>query len=352
MAKPRIILADTNMDYIVPIRQKFVEEFFEKIELEIITDKAYFDHLFDTPQRAAVLVVSEELYSSNLQRHNIDKIFVMTEEKEEEGTDELLIEKVFKYSSINAVFNEIVSKSDSALNIENSGKKQTQIIVVTSASGGTGKTTVAMGLAACISQNYKKALYINCGQLQCFGHLLKNPAIISNNQIYSRISRAKISAYTELRHMVRRELFYYLPPFKASLISLGIAMDVFKEIAEEAKRNAEYDFIILDTDGCFDDSKVELMTIADKVVIVTKQNRSAVLATNALVSNINGFSKEKYIFLCNDFDSQSVNALNSPAIELKFSINEYIEHIAEYDTLSATDFANGIGLKKAAFLLE
>lgn len=41
MAKPRIIVADTDINYIIPLQLKFVEVFFEKVDLEIITDKEY-----------------------------------------------------------------------------------------------------------------------------------------------------------------------------------------------------------------------------------------------------------------------------------------------------------------------
>ena len=46
MAKPRIIIADTDSNYIIPLQLKFVEDFFEKIDLEIITDKDFFDDVF------------------------------------------------------------------------------------------------------------------------------------------------------------------------------------------------------------------------------------------------------------------------------------------------------------------
>ena len=75
MAKPRIIIADTDISYIIPLQLKFVEDFFEKVELEIITDEQYYDTLFSTPQRADILIVSEELYSQAMQRHNISHIF-------------------------------------------------------------------------------------------------------------------------------------------------------------------------------------------------------------------------------------------------------------------------------------
>ena len=80
MAKPRIIIADTDISYIIPLQLKFVEEFFEKVEIEIITDKEYYNQLFSTPQKADILIVSEELYDVSLQRHNIGNIFLMTEQ--------------------------------------------------------------------------------------------------------------------------------------------------------------------------------------------------------------------------------------------------------------------------------
>ena len=78
MAKPRIILADPEVEYISRLQLIFIEEFFEKIDLEIITDRDYFEELFASPQKADILVVSDELYFSTLQMHDISDIFVMT----------------------------------------------------------------------------------------------------------------------------------------------------------------------------------------------------------------------------------------------------------------------------------
>lgn len=153
MAKARIIIADTDESYIQSIQLKFIEEFFEKIDLEIITDKEYFEQLFSAPQKAEILIVSEDLYDLSLQKHNISYVFLMTEQYEEEQTADLNLTRIFKYTSIKEIFNEIAGKSADALNIEDNVKKETQVVLVTSAAGGVGKTTVAMGLSACMSQN-------------------------------------------------------------------------------------------------------------------------------------------------------------------------------------------------------
>lgn len=220
MARPRIIIADTDVNYILSLQLKFVEEFFEKIDLEIITDRNYFENMFESPQRAEVVIVSEDLYDLSIQKHNIGNVFLMTEKNEEEQTADLNVTRIFKYTSIKEIFNEILGKSSDSLNVKNAGKKEPQIVVVTSAAGGVGKTTLAIGISACLSQNYKKVLYVNCSRLQSFGHLLKNSSAISDSEIYSKLSRNNKGLYHEVKHMIRQELFSYFLNLKHQ-ISIG-----------------------------------------------------------------------------------------------------------------------------------
>ncbi len=351
MAKPRIIIADTDISYIVPLQLKFVEDFFEKVELEIITDEEYFDTLFSTPQRADILIVSEELYSQAMQRHNISHIFVMNEQYEEDQTADLNVNHIFKYTSIKEIFNEITGKSADVLKLDKSTKQETQVVLFYSASGGTGKTTAAMGVSASLTKNYKRVLYINASRLQVFQHMLENHSAITAADVYAKLAAATDNIYSDIKHVIRKELFSYIPPFKAALMSLGLNYSIFEKIIISAKKSGEYDFIIVDADVSFDEDKATLLNISDKVVVVTKQTFAAVLATNILVSNINGASAEKYIFVCNDFNKEEDNALISPKLSLKFSVNDYIEHFAHYDQMKCSDLASDSGIQKTAFLV-
>ena len=74
MAKPRIIIADTDINYIIPLQAKFAEEYPNETDLEIITDADYFAKLFSTPQKADILIVSDQLYSGKLRRHDIGPV--------------------------------------------------------------------------------------------------------------------------------------------------------------------------------------------------------------------------------------------------------------------------------------
>lgn len=350
MARPKVIIADEDANYIVPLQFKFVTDFFNKIDLEIITDRAYFDDYFSKPQNAEILIVSEELYDSFLQRHNIQNIFVMMEQYDEGGTGELNVNQIFKYTSIKEIFNEIIGKSAGALNVAAVEKKETQIILVTSAAGGVGKTTVAMGVAACLVQNYKRVLYIEAASLQSAQYMLENDTPISSPDIYTKLLNPSDSIYADIKHVIRKEVFSYIPPFKAAIMSVGLSKNIYMDIAVSAKKSGEYDYIVVDTDSVFDEFKADLLNVADKVIFVTKQNRMSVMAVNTLMSNINGVNNEKYLCIYNDFDKNIENALISPECNLKYAVNEYIEHLPHYDQLNCSDFINYSGFQKLAYL--
>ncbi len=349
MAKPRVIIADTDLSYIFPLQLKFAEEFGDEIDLEIINSSSYFSTLFSQPQNADVLIVCEAMYTSSLQKHNIGYVFLMTERYDE--TADLAAIRLFKYTSVKEIFSEIVGKSANALRISKVTQREPKLIVVTSGCGGTGKTTLAMGICCNLVKNYKKVLYINADRLQTFQHLLENPSPIASADVYARLLDPKDTVYSEIRHVLRNENFTYLPAFKAPLLSLGLHYGVFEKIALSAKRSGEFDFVVVDADCAFDEEKASLISAADKTVIVTSQSRGAVFATNQLTMSINGVNQDSYIFVCNDFRPDEDNALISPNVRLRFTVNEYVGHISRYDQCKSMELARESGIQKTAFLI-
>lgn len=352
MAKPRIIIVDTDINYIIPLQLKFVEDFFEKVDVEIITEEAYFETVFSTPQKADILIVSEELYSQAMQRHNISHIFVMNEQYEEDQTADLNINHIFKYTSIKEIFNEITGKSADVLKIKSGGKQETQVIMICSACGGVGKTIVSAGTSAVLTKNYKKVLYVNASYLQNFQQVIENTSSITASDVYAKLTMASEHIYSDIKHVLRKEVFNYLPPFKAALVSLGFNFDVYEKFVLSAKKSGDFDFIIVDTDSSFDEHKTRLIDLADKVVVLTNQSYTSVLATNNLVGNINGATSDKFVYVCNDFDKNRENALISPQIVPKFNVSDYIDHIENCEQLTSDELSKDVGVQKIAFLLQ
>lgn len=279
MARPRVIVADTDESYVIPLQKKFAELFADKIDLEIITDKDYFNQLFSLSQHADILLVSDTLYNSGLKKHDIRHLMILSE------------------------------------------------------------------------HNYKKTLYVNADRLQSFQWMLENGEPIRDASVYAGLSGNLGNVYRIVRHVIRKEGFSYLPPFKAALMSLGIPYRVFALLAEAARKEQEYDYIVIDADSVFDEEKAALMQLADKILIVTKQTEYAVKATNELIQNVNRNNSDKYIFLCNDFKKEEENALLLPTAAHRFTVSEYIEHLPAYEMKGSGLPVQTPGLQKAAFLI-
>ena len=351
MKKPRVVIADSDLNYIFPLQLKFVEEYFDKLEIEIITDATYLNELFFSPQTIDILIISEELYDMSFQRHNISHVFVMCEQMEEEQTAELNVDRIFKYTSIREIFTEISAKCSDVLYNAGTDQKECKIVMFYSANGGTGKTLLSMAVSAYLEKNHKRVLYINAANLQMFEYLLDKCSPISAIDVYSKLSQVDANAYDVIKYAIRKEIFSYLPPFKAALMSLGMDYSVYSRIASDAKKSEDFDFVVIDADPYFTQDKAELLERADKVIIVTKQDYGSVNAANHLATNINDLNSEKYVFICNDFEKDESNALISPKISLKFSITDYITHFRNIDGLTLNDLCKDSGIQRMGFLL-
>ncbi len=350
MKKPVVVLADTDIKIITPLEIRFLEEYDDEIELFVITDKEYFDDFFSSPRNVDVLVADEELYTSELQKQNIGKMFVLTENVSQDKTNDLIVERIQKYSSIKEIFNRIISLSLPIFHSGGEAMKSTQALLFYSASGGTGKTTLALSVAYCLTKNLKKVLYINAERINSFQYLLNNVVPLSSNA-YPYFSQALPDIYQKIKPLLRNEFFDYLPPFKVSLSSVCIDIGVYKKIVESAKQSNEYDYLVIDTDSVFDEHKAELLSVSDKVFIICEQNKKSLCATNMLLKNISFGDKEKFLFFCNKYDSSKENYLINGSEKASFTVDEYIKVIQDIDLKNLAQICTEPEIQKAAYIM-
>ena len=349
MKKPRIILADRDESYMAALQSAFAESFFGRIELEAITDPAYFQELFASPQRADIAVMAEEFYSPSMERHPITELFLLTEQREEEEAGGAGTSRIFKYSSPQEIVRETAGRCPDAFRRDTGKEGRTRLILVCSACGGVGKTTAALGICACLAANRRRVLYINAAGLQVFGWLLEDRTPIDFPQACLRPESEDDALYREIRPLIRKESFYYLPPFRGALLAAGADWRVYERLAVSAAGAGEFDHIVVDADAGLDEGKARLMDLASKVVVVTAQTEAAVYATNALLHNIEGADGEKYLFVCNHFtEGGSGDAALWERAE--FSVDEHIGYREDYGRTGRTDWAKDRGMQRIAFL--
>ncbi|MCL1853757.1 MAG: AAA family ATPase [Peptococcaceae bacterium] len=350
MSKPVIIIAESDEGYLESLESKFVEELHEKIEFELISDRHYFQEYFSSPRQGEILIVGEDFYTSELNKHSLKHIFVLSENFETDETENHQVIKIRKYASIKEIYNKVLfSLSRESL----SGRlvnRNTQVIMVYSAGGGSGKTTVALGISACLAANHQKTVYISAEHVHNFQQYLTDKTFVGN-EAYKEFHTENERLYNRIMPFIRNERFDYLPPFCASLTSLNIRFSVYETLIRAMKATNEYRYIIVDTDHVFDDRKASLLAMADKVLILVNKDAYGAFKTAVLQKNINCSNNDKYIFINNRYQAGSPGVFDLGDTESGVMISEAVEYIENCAAATPDKLAGIHGLQRLTYML-
>lgn len=350
MMKPRIILADTDTGYMEQLHIRLAEAFPDNADFEIITDPVWFEEYLSVCREAALLVISEKLYGGSLDRHAFRKTIILSENTDQTERISPDVYRMNRFQGISELYAEIYALS--GLAAAGSKKAGPKIIAVSSAAGGDGKTYVSLNLAAALAQNGKKVLYLNACRLQAFGRYLENSTPVTESRVYVQLAGETADAYESVKREIRKEQFYYLPPFRGLLSSSGIRYSVYQRIAEAAVRSGEYEYVILDTDSAADEMLASLFELADRVVLVVKESAGSVYALEQLADSLTKAETEKYLLVCNDAAAGERSEASGPPAVCGYPVRAQIEHVTEFDTCKLRDLPLGSGIRRIAIQLS
>lgn len=346
MSKPlTIIIADTEATVVDTLELKFLETLRDNVRLEIITDPEYFKEFFATPRTADVLVVGEELFEDELLRHDIKhRIRILSEYIDSETKGQNIV-KVYKYSTSKEIYAEIMR----GINAGSAGEKEkSRLVMVYSPIGGSGKTTVALGVCAALS-SINKVLYVNAESMNTFGVFLENAQSLPG-EAYEQLSFGNKDVYGGLKPYIARngeDGFFYLPPSANSLSSAGGDLRALYEFAGAARASGEFDYVVVDVDSSYTNAKGVLMTNADKVLIVYQQDRVSAHKMDMLQKNVSCTDTEKYIFVCNKYKPEKMNYFLSK----KYISSAEIASDKDFPESSANQLGKTEGIRKLAVSL-
>ena len=124
---------------------KFLEELGDRADLEVITDEAYLGSYLSSPHDIEALLISESWFDERVALQNVATLLVLTEDRDTERTSNLAADYTFKYTSLNLIFNKVVSSCPRLRDDEASG--EAKVLLFYSPVGGAGTTTAAMAVA-------------------------------------------------------------------------------------------------------------------------------------------------------------------------------------------------------------
>ena len=298
MSKPMVVLADPDAAYLEPLEVRLFEDLGDHAEVESITDAAYLREFLEKPHDIEALVICEEWLGLGIDRQNANAVIVLTEDDDDGHTGRLDVDYLYKYSNLALVYGKLMSTSP-RLRPDESGGKARQLLFY-SPQGGSGKTTCALAVAACLREQYKRVLYVDAENLQTFGSLLKSAPEASQSMVRA-LRQMTGNPFENLREFVQSDLFDYLPPVRACLSTCGIDPDVYRRFALAACESGEYDYVVVDTDSSLDARKLALISSADVVVVPLMDDLQVSSKVGRLLASVDGGDRERYRFFWNRY---------------------------------------------------
>ncbi|MDE7222766.1 MAG: AAA family ATPase [Acetatifactor sp.] len=311
MDKRKFIFAESEEAYIYSIICKFIEEQGENICIECITDEEYLKSICQEPVKCDVLVMKEEWYYAYFLKQNIETVFLLCENVSGENTSE--IHQIYKYSSVKEIYLNIVSGMHLEKKIAPRDKR-TILYAVHSAVGGSGKTTLALGLCCALKKYSSRVLYLNLESIQNFNYLMDNREYMEYSQWNQNISQG-------LEAIARTQGFEYVPPLKQSALLNGISYSRLLNITEQTKSRNIYDYIVVELPLDLDMERLPLLNTADKVIFVTRQDALSVWKTERFLENIDYSDWDRFLLVCNFYSEKSENCIMHSR---KLSVSEHI----------------------------
>ena len=326
----KIIIADPDLNYALKLQAKFFQKLQDTYTIEVITKEDLINKFLKSPQTASCLIISEEWAGLNFSRHNIEKVFTLIEGNTNDAFE------LSRFSGIDEIFNKV--RNEIGSETKSLSKDEATVLLFKSASGGTGKTVLSLALAEYLAKKYYKVLYVNTQSSQMFHYYLTDKTPINNSAAMSLQSNVN-NAFERLNNQIRHDGFYYLLPFGMPLYSYNINKHVYINFIETAKASKFYDYVIVDSDNNMDEITIKLITIADKVLMVTLPGDDYKFALEQMLKKVN--IKNKLISICNKVKDEHV--------ETDEFINEWEKVI---DEKSIHEFASLDDVQKIAILVS
>lgn len=225
-----------------------------------------------------------------------------------------------------------------------SSENPARLLMVYSAAGGVGKTTVALALSRILAASGNRVLYICTSPYQTFGRLLGCEDMVEDERI------VEAGEFRKVRQYIRKEGFEFLQEIKRTSISAyaGITSRTYVDIIKEATVSDRYDIVIVDADSTIDDLSKWMIEKCDQLLVVTKQDERTFEATQLFADLISVIAANKTIYVCNDYQDTEIDATADSGVFGGLEITARIEHFRNYDRLSVNDLAEAASLKKLA----
>lgn len=346
---PHVVIVDTNEDYAFRLEDKFLRTMRYNVDLDVITNRTCFEKFFSVPVHIDVALITEDFIDADIVNHDIVSLYVLSEDEPKEADADDKLKHIYKYTSLSHVFNQTMG-SFSHL-IKSQSRHAPRLLVFFSPVGGSGKTTLAAAVAACLQEDGNKVLYMDVEYQQETGKLFSNVHAVPASTAMA-FMREPSDPYREIKQQIIHDVIDVIPPLESNIMMYGVTFGMLVATLEGAKRSGDYDYVIADTDSCFNEDKLALVQKADAVIVPTTQDLIAVKKTCAFVDGLDTNGRSKCHLVCNYYDDKNSRGYEGLFSKQGYAIEAQIRRDERIKSFNAEDFARHDDFLAVAYLVR
>ncbi|HET7627427.1 MAG TPA: AAA family ATPase [Bacillales bacterium] len=270
MKKLRLIIADRDASFLELVSAYvFSSEQAPKFELKLFSDQTQFREYVQDGRKYDILLASSEWIPSHLPEPSG---MCMILEDDRVTAPESAEPSVFKFQPLNQLMSSILSVYNASRgSVQKLGDStaQTKRVAVFSASGGTGKTTVAVNLCKQFALQNKRVFYLNLELLHSTPLFFSPPPERTSTQIlyYLKTDPDQLSAKIE-------SLKYYDPHSTISSFNLPVNPHEMADLTGEETEAlvsalmvaGNYDIIVIDCESSLEERIKTALRISDEII--------------------------------------------------------------------------------------
>lgn len=181
---------------------------------------------------------------------------------------------ICRYQKAEMIYKEILgifSENATDIGFKMEGDGETRVCTFTSASGGTGASTLAVGFAKRLAKIGKKVLYMN---LEKFGNsnlYFSGEGQFSFGDIIFSLKSKKVNLAIKMESYVKEDPsgVYFYSSSPNALDIAEITKDDVRQLISAIKTMNSYDFIVIDTGFQFSSSVIEIFSQSNDIIFVS-----------------------------------------------------------------------------------
>ena len=268
----RIVLADTNMEYLKRLEMVLAD--YKDLAISIYSNKEALENALRS-KKIDILLFGNTIYDGQVSL-NKETLAVMLYDSDEPVPETCsAFKKVNKYQRIGTIYQQVMYEYSEYARSKGVviGGAKTKTIAFYSPIGGSGKTTLALATAIKLSIEGKKTFYLNFEDLASDECVLPNANEKGISEIAS-VLESNVDFKIKIQGLLQQknDNFFYMKHFDSPNDIYELSGEEREKIIDIIENTKLFDVIILDMGTSMNPDSLKPFDIAEAIVLVERNS--------------------------------------------------------------------------------